>query len=333
MLSYSQSVSTLQQMTKVPTSDTTNTATLVQFWNDSIRTICAINGGKWPFLETEETVSTVASQEYVELPNNIRKVISYRYTDGTNPLTDSTFLPKMVFDPLAWETILAGRLGTSNWPWYAYQRGSRLYFQPIPASTGNVVTVRGRLNVSDLSIADYTTGNVLTATPTSTAIVGTETMWATSMANRWIRITQSDTAKKGDGAWYQIASVGSTTTLTLKKPYQGTAIAAGTAAYTLGQVSVIPEAYQMAPIYRALAQWFQINDPMHNKDRINSYWRLYDGGVEAGLSTDYGGFISQMMEESNESMEGAYVSPVFGQNDLLGGPPYWFPYNQATGFN
>jgi len=332
MLTYSQSVSTLQQMTKVSTSDTTNTALLTQFWNDSIRTICAINGGKWPFLETEEEAATVANQEYVEIPNNIRKVISYRYTDGTDPQTDSTFLPRMVFDPLAWEVILAGRLGTSNWPWFAYQRGSRLYFQPIPATTGNIVTIRGRLNVRDLSIADVTNVTVTTATNGSTALTVSGSMTA-DFVGRWIRITETSAANGGDGEWYQIGTFTNTTTIGLKKKYQGTSIVAGTAACTIGQVPVIPEAYQMAPIYRALAQWLQINDPLHNEKRINSYWRLYDGGVEAGLSKEYGGFIGQMMEESNESMEGAYVSPVFGTNDSLGQIPYWYPWNQASGFN
>lgn len=333
MFTFTTSTSTMQSMTKVQTADTANVALLQQYWNDSIRTICSINGGKWPFLETEVEVATTANQPYVEIPNNIRRVISYRYTDGTDPRTDSTFLPRMVFDPLAWETVLAARLGTSNWPWFAYQRNTQLYFEPIPATTGNIVTLRGRVNVVNLTIADYTTGGVLTATPASTTIVGTGTTWATSMAGRWIQIAASDTANKGDGAWYQIASVTNTTTLVLRKPYQGTAIVAGNAAYTIGQVPVIPEAYQLAPIYRALALWFQINDPLHNAARVNSYWRLYDGGVEAGLAKDYGGIIGQMMEESNESMEGAYVSPVFSGGDDMGSVPYWYPWQQASGFN
>lgn len=298
-----------------------------------MRTICAIGGGKWPFLETEETVATVASQEYVQLPNNIRRVISYRYTDGVDPLTDSTFIPRMVFDPLAWETILAARLGTSNWPWFAYQRDTRLFFQPIPASTGNTVSIRGRVNIKDLSIADVTSVTVTTATTDSTELVVSGGMTA-DFVGRWIRITEITAANGGDGYWYQIGSFTDATHIGLVKPYQGTSIVAGTAACTIGQMSVLPEAYDIAPVYRATALYWGINNPANpNIQLSNMYWRLYDGGVEAGLSKDYGGIIGQMMEESGESMEGAYMSPVFGANDNLGSVLYWYPWQNATGFN
>jgi hypothetical protein len=155
-----------------------------------------------------------------------------------------------------------------------------------------------------------------------------------SFVGRFIRITETTAANGGDGAWYEIGTVTNATTINLVKPYQGTSIVAGTAASIIGQVPFLPEAYQMAALYRTLALWFQINDPLHNEQRSNSYWRLYDGGVEAGLSKEYGGFIGQMLEEAGESAEGAYVSPADfegGSNGIF--PPYWQPWQQASGFN
>lgn len=331
MLTYSMSKTQYQIYTK-----NTSTANQTQFdtvWNDSIRTICSIGGGKWPFLETEEAVLTVADQPYVEIPNNIRKVISYRYTNGDDPQTDSTFLPRMVFDPLAWEKILAARLGKSNWPWFAYQRDTQLYFQPIPSTTGNTVTIRGRLNVRNMNIADVTNITVAAIANGATAMTVSGGL-TQNFVGRWIQITETSAANGGDGAWYEIATVVDATHLTLKKPYQGLSIVAGTAASTIGQVGPLPEAYQMAPIYRSAALYWGINNPAKPNIALSRhYWMLYDGGVEAGLAKDYGGIIGQMMEESNESMEGAYVSPVFNNSDDLGMIPYWYPWQQASGFN
>ena len=45
MITYSQGQALLQQITGVQTTDTAQTALLVQFWNDSRRTVGGMNGG------------------------------------------------------------------------------------------------------------------------------------------------------------------------------------------------------------------------------------------------------------------------------------------------
>lgn len=333
MITYTQGVGLLQKMSKVPAADTTNTALLVQFWMDSRRTVAGINGGKGPWLEIEEEVQTTANVDYVEIPNHIRRVMSVRQQNGSDP-TDVIYIPRMVFDSFKWDTILAALLGSSDVPRFCYQRDNKLYIQPVPNTTGNRVILHGRIKIRDLSIADYTTGSVVSVANGGTAVVGTGTTWATSMAGRYIRITDSDTANKGDNYWYEIASVADTTHLTLKKPYQGTAISAGTAAYTIGQITYEPEAYQMATLYRALWQFFLINDPTHPA-RWKAYAMLYDGGQEAGLANLPGGLIGQMLEEANESMEGPYIppSPRAGDGRAYDYPPYYYPWQDASGFN
>lgn len=328
MLTYSKATTTLQNLTGVQSTDTANTATLIQFWNDSRRTVAGINGGKWPWLEIEGQALTVAGQEYVQIPNNIRRVITARQQNGVT--VGSVIYPiRFIFDQLRWDSILAMLLGSSDVPYSAYQRNERLYIQPVPSTDGNVVFMRGRIKLIDLSIADYTTGTIVTATKDSTALVGLGTTWAKSMEGRYLQITLSDTANKGDGAWYQILTVTDTTHIVLTAPYQGESIVAGAAAYTIGQVTYEPETYQMAPIYRAVAQWWDSKEDMTLSQR---YWRLYDGGVEAGLTTQYGGLIGQMLEEANESMEGNYMSPLPRAGDGVDRPLYWFPWDDATGF-
>lgn len=329
MITYDTALSTLQALTKVQSTDSTNSALLVQFFNDSRRTVASIRGGNWPWRSIERSVLTVADQEYVYVPNDMQRVTAVRAVVGSG--TSATiYLPRLIYDEQRWEMILALRLGSNQYPYFVFQRGQQLLFNPVPSVSTTTITLLGRRAVKDINLVDYSTGNILTATPASTAIVGTGTSWTTPMAGRYIRITESASANKGDGAWYEVASIDSATTLTLVKPYQGTAIASGSAAYTLAQVTYEPEAYQMAPIYRAVAQWLQLNDPLH-PDRYGMYWKLYDGGVEAGLSKEYGGLIGQMLEEAGETFDGHYISP--DERSFSGdAPPYWFPWDLASGF-
>ena len=193
----------------------------------------------------------------------------------------------------------------------------------------NVITFRGRKNVPDLTVADLTTPTITSITNGTTAIVINAGGLA-SMAGKYIRITNTGVDNTGDGQWYEIASA-TATTITLVAPYEGTTIAAGTAACVIAQMSPIPEAYDMAPIYRTLALFYQVNAP--ESPRIyNTYWKLYDGGQEAGLSTLVGGLIGQMLESEGESIEGAYVPPIGSTDSLAYGALWYEPRQDASGF-
>lgn len=331
MLTYSTALSTLQQMTGVPTTDTTNSALLIQYWNDSRRTIGAMRGGTWPWLEIERTVNTVADQDYVYIPNDMRKAITMRVVVGTG--TSATiYRPVKLLDIERWQLVLAYRLGSNQYPYFAYQQGQKILMSPIPSVTATPVVITGHRALRDLSIADYTTGTIISIANGLTTVTGSGTTWTTSMAGRYIRITESDTANKGDGYWYEIASVTSATVLVLVKPYQGTSISAGAAAYTLGQATYEPESYQMAPIYRALAQYWGFKE---NEALAKNYWLQYDGGKEANLvdaRTPIGGLISQMLDEAAETFDGNYMSPTDNLMSNLQTQPYYFPTQDASGF-
>lgn len=328
MLTYDSALSTLQSLTGVQSTDLTNSATLIQFWNDSRRTVAGINGGKWPWLEMEDQALTVANQEYVQIPNHIRKIMGVRQQNGTNP-TDVIYRPKLVFDSDRWDTILQQQFGSTNVPYFAYEREDKLYLQPIPSENGNVVFMRGRLKIRDINIVDYITGSIVSIANGATTVTGTGTSWTTSMAGRWLRITETVADNGGDGYWYEVASVTSSTILELKKKYQGTTISAGTALYRLGYITYEPETYQMAPIYRAVAQYWDFKENMVLSER---YWMLYDGGQEIGKTQLAAGLIGQMLEEANESMEGPYLGPIPRAGDYGRPFPYYNPWLDATGF-
>lgn len=293
--------------------------------NDSIRTLYNLRGGKWWFLEGTQTISTQASIQSYQVPNKFRKLMDIYVQVG-----NTIYMPEAVYDPNRWKLILAYRLGESDIPLFWYRDGNKVYFAPTPASNTSFIHFRGRLQPGDLSFADYTTGTITTATVDDETIVGSGTSWTTGMAGRWIKITPTAAANGGDGEWYQIASVTNSTTLELVKKYEGTSIAAGSAAYTMGDMSLIPEAYDTAPVYRAAAQYWEANGEIA---RAQQYWKLYDGGYEAGLTKVYGGLIGQMLENEAETREGVYIPPFGTEANLVNTGAWWSPWqSNASGF-
>lgn len=325
MKTYSQLLSQYQSLTNDTTTDNQTFGAITL--NDSIRTICNLQGGKLRFLESTSNMATVASQESYQIPNKYRKLIDMYVYSGSGSSTDTIYAPEMVFDPVRWKTILQYRLGTQNVPYFTYVENTSYKIQPIPASTGNLIVLRGRLQLKDLTIADVTNVTVTSITNGATAMVVSGSMTA-DMVGRYIQITETTAANGGDGQWYEIGSYASSTSIGLTKPYEGTTIAAGTAASTIGQVPIIPQAYQPAILYRAVAiYWQRQNIPLSK-----TFWLMYDGGMEAGYSKEYGGLILQMLDNEGETEEGSYIPPFGSTNPILQAP-YYFPFQQATGFN
>lgn len=324
MLTYTTSLSTYQGWTDDSTENATKGA---QFLNDSIRTVCNLQGGKLRFLEATKDMTTVADQEAYQIPAKFRKLIDLYIYSGSGSSSDTIYTPEMVFDPTKWKSIKQARYGSSSTPYFTYVENQKYYINPIPSVTGNLITLRGRINVPELSIADYTTGTIVSIANAGTALVGSGTTWTADMVGRYINIPKTTAAGGGDGLWYEIGAYVSATALTLLKPYEGTSIAAGSATYTIGQVSPIPEAYQMAYIYRACALYWEDKS---DGDKAKRFWLRYDGGNEAGYNNDYGGLISQMLANEGETEEGAYIPP-FGSTLNTPQAPYYFPYEQASG--
>lgn len=314
------------------TINNSQTATLTlgdQFINDSVKTICNLQGGKLRFLESTSNMFTVADQETYQIPNKYRKLIDMYIYSGSGSTSDTIYSPEMVFDPLRWKRILQYRLGSQSVPYFVYIENTSYKIQPIPSTTGNLIVLRGRLRVNDLTITDYTAGTIVSVDNQGVDVVGNGTVWTRDMIGRYIQITQTTAANGGDGYWYEIAGWTDATHISLVKPYEGTAIAAGSAGYTIGQVPVVPEAYQPAIIYRAVALYWQQQGELA---RAKTYWMMYDGGKEAGYKDNYGGLILEMLENEGETEEGSYIPPFGTTTNIVSGSPYYFPFQQASGF-
>jgi hypothetical protein len=110
----------------------------------------------------------------------------------------------------------------------------------------------------DLNTADITTTTITTLTAAGTALTVSAGL-TVQMAGFWIRPTFATTANAGDGVWYELSAVASGTAATLARPYGGLAIAAGTAACTIGQIPLLPEDFHDLPVFSAASIYWGLH--------------------------------------------------------------------------
>lgn len=252
-----------------------------------------LGGFRWPFLERTRDLTSTEDGATYELPADCRKVMSVKITVATGTYYD----PKPIDDPIAWERLQSRYVGSSDVTQFYYVQDKQLLLWPAMATADLTITVRYRKLVKDLTAANYTTGTITTWTAGADAITGDSTVWTAAFVGRYIRITS-------DGFWYEIEGRTANTAITTVKPFLGTSIAAGTEAYTIGEMTVIPEAYQDLLLYRPVALYLMANAE-RDMVRADRYWMMYDGGCERGLSPRVGGTLKRMQNEYFGS-EGIY---------------------------
>lgn len=254
----------------------------------------------WAFLERSDTETTVAATQSYQIPQKVGKLKNITVTVGT-----TIYTPKEIVSEEDW-TILNQTSSSSNVAEFFHVRAGKVYLYPTPASSSNTITFYGRAQVKDLSIADYSTGGVLTATNGSASIAGTGTTFTASMVGRFLKITESDTANKGDGEWYEIASYTSATAITLTKEYLGISIAAGNAAYAIGQMAPYPEGYHELPVYEACKIYYTSIQP--NKGKAELYGGMAKDLLKQ-LETDWGGHTSGVDLDSDYARRNPNLYP------------------------
>lgn len=245
--------------------------------NDSIRRTLSMQD--WDFMQKSANISTVAGQQGYTLPFDYEKMVDTYITLGT-----TKYIPRECPTQTMWDQLNQQSTFQSNFPeWYFINQGQILFY-PIPSSTtANAITVNYQRRIVDLNRADYTTGTIA-ATNGSATLTGSGTTWTTPMIGRWIRITVTDTAaSSGDGMWYEITGVASATSMTIRNVYNGTTITGG--AYTIGQMSALPEAFQDLPVWEAATLFFTSINPYPTNASL--YKRRFDELLER-LKEDHG---------------------------------------------
>lgn len=268
MLTYTTSRNLLGKLSSDSSAD--NLTILDTLHNEFIREVVSLK--PWPFRDKTRTFSTNTANIHY-LPADCGKVNTINVTIGS-----TKYQPRIVKTREEWDRLTSAT-SSSNTPEAVFIFDNFFSFYPTPSSaTTDAGLISFKRTQKDLSVADYTTGTITSIANGATTVTGSSTAWTAQMAGRFIRITGTDTANTGDHTWYEISSVTSATVLELVTPYNGTSIAAGTAAYTIGQTSIIPEDHQMVPLHRTLEHYFTFLSPEPN--RAASAKGLYAEGIK-----------------------------------------------------
>lgn len=287
------SFTTLSNLYQSLTNDTqTANVTLgTQTMNDGYRKVLGMYD--WSFLMQTFDIDTEDGTQFYTVPAYLSKPSSVFVTVG-----DQRYTPEEITSREQWDRLNRVDNITSDYPQFWFYFNQQIGIYPTPATDGNTITVACKVMVKDLGIADYTTGTIVTTTTGSITVVGSSlpsTAWTVPMAGRYLQIADSNTANKGDGFWYQIASVNSATTISLVREYGGVSITAGSAAYTIGQMPILPENYHQLPVWYAVSEyWDQNGDTDRGTTYRNKYNELLAEMVKefasptSGVVLDYG---------------------------------------------
>lgn len=256
---------------------TDNVTWATEMINDSIRYLVT----KYFFNERSYTTTTVASQQFYNLPPQVKKVINVTVNIG-NVLWQPKECPTREF----WDALNVISF-TQDFPSYFYIYNGQVGIYPKPASSGNTISINYKTRIVDMSMADVTqttSSSTISATLGNTSIVTSSAAFLNWMAGNWIRIPYSSTnSTSGDNQWYQIDTIGSPTLATMKNPYAGTTVTG--ANFTVGEVSILPEDYQDLPLYRMAIIYYTTRFP--DPVKAAQYQALWDAG-EKKLNDEFG---------------------------------------------
>lgn len=193
----------------------------------------------WTFLEKTRTDTTVADQQAYQLPADFDQMRTITVTQGSTVWSLYETPSRQAWDLLNTITY------ESDIAQYYYIIDDQVLIYPIPSSNGNTITYNYKKKVPKLQNADYTTGTI-SITSGAKAVTGSGTTFTAAMVGRYLMTT--------DGFWYEIASYSSATSITLSAAYLGGTVSGGT--YTIGELSPLPDAYEMLPIYDSADAYF-----------------------------------------------------------------------------
>lgn len=225
-----------------------------------------------PVTEKTRTASTVANQQYYQLPSDVARIRSVT-------VTISSKVYPIVHEPSQkrWNE-LNFQTWTQAYPNFYFVRprfgvwGTEIGLFPTPSTSGYTITVVYEATDRDLSVTKYTTGTAA-VTSGSASVTGSGTSWTSAMVGRYFKVTDAD----GDGLHYRIGSVTNSTTLVLENVYEGTTDSS--VQYQIAQAFNLPEEMQILPCYYAAWHFYLAKQ---NPKQVANYKTLFDQGLLVG---------------------------------------------------
>jgi len=251
----------------------------------------------YSFTTKTDAITGTSYQSY-RLPVGFKSLTDLYVTSGTTRYGgDSSTI--LIQDEGLWQQLNASTTNpTNNNLQFVFIRRDRVELYPIPSSACTA-TMHYRSIGKDLTASDYITGTITTLANGASTVTGNGSTWTAAMVGRYF---QTD-----DEEWYRIATFLTATTLTLEEKYQGASIAAGTSAYTIGEMPRIPGDFHDLPVWYALWKYYQFK-----KDRLMS--REYKNDWLSGLADAKTEYANKGTSQIVSTSPGGVRRGVFNPN-------------------
>jgi len=229
----------------------------------------------------QQFTDVVTGQSIYQTPVDSIRIIgmTVKTADGTN-----TYSPpiKEIRSEYEWRLIKTVPNYSSSWITYYYVLGNdEIEVWPVPSTDiPNGIRYYYQPQDHDLSVEDVVSSDL---SPAQTCVMvngdvtvtSTGSTFTSEMAGLWFRLNGIT-----DLTWYEIVDVPTSSTLTLKSPFVG--LSGSGLNFTIGQLSIIPNEYQDAPINYALYLFFSGKG---NEQRATLHKGLFDTAVSDAVSS------------------------------------------------
>lgn len=177
-----------------------------------------------------KTGATVIGQQFYHYPPGMVTL------EGATVTIGGIAYPVITEDSqLYWDYLNQTLLSVSALPRAVFPRRDDFGLWPIPQAV-YTMTINYPLRDRALGVTDYVTGTV-SVTNGSQTVTGSGATWTVAMINRWF--VMNDSSQQGQGYWYRISNVSSTTSLTLESAYIDVSVSG--ANYKIGESPELPE--------------------------------------------------------------------------------------------
>lgn len=276
----------------------TTSGTLVQLEEDMNTGYHMFNAmfGRY-YSRKQQFTNVEAGQSIYQTPVDSIRIIGMTVKTGAG----STYSPpiKEIRSEYEWRLIKTTPNYSSSWITYYYVLGNdEIEVWPTPSSDiTNGIRFYYQPQDFDLSVEDITSSalspvETCTLTNGSVAVTSTGGSFTGQLAGLWFQPTGVTNL-----TWYEIVGVPTASTLTLKSTFTG--ISGAGVSYKIGQMSILPNEYQDAPIHYALGLYFS--------GKGNEARAQYHLGTEEKPGMFYS-MVSAAIQNYSSSTEGNVIS-------------------------
>lgn len=292
----------------------TDSAILAQFSrNLSVRYQLILAQLKDYMIQNQSTTTTVAAQQFYHYPAGIVNIESAVVTIGSVRYPTTT-----INSQYQWDWLNSIQVQPTAIPQFIFPRKSDFGLYPIPQDA-YTLTFNYHYRDRTLSVADYVVGTAAVTQNSTLVTISGGAVLTNAMIGRWFEVT--DATAPGQGYFYKITAVPTSSTLTLESVYEG--LASSGVTYRIGEIPAIPAEGHIllvdgttADFYSgpkhdiATSTWF--NNKFYTGDGQNSSRNFGDSKISGGLIGLYNSYTDRNSEHVIERKKTIY--PFFDKN-------------------